>query len=74
MYSCSCLLERAWRFGMPLVLAFLPGGFQAIAILGFAAPLACTLAGPAVRLPALLLLLLRHPNARDVQTLDPFRP
>ena len=49
MYSFSCLLERAWRFGMPLVLAFLPGGFQAIAILGFAAPLACSLAGPSVR-------------------------
>ncbi|KAL4440206.1 hypothetical protein ABPG75_003207 [Micractinium tetrahymenae] len=48
MYFCACILERTWRFGLPLVLAFIPGGFQAIAILGFVAPLACTLAGPAM--------------------------
>lgn len=47
-YFCACFVERTWRFGLPLVLAFIPGGFQAIAILGFVAPLACTLAGPAV--------------------------
>jgi hypothetical protein len=41
-------VERTWRFGLPLVLAFVEGGFQAIAILGFVAPLACSLAGPAV--------------------------
>lgn len=49
MYFCACFVERTWRFGLPLVLAFIPGGFQAIAILGFVAPLACSLAGPAVR-------------------------
>lgn len=48
MYFCACFVERTWRFGLPLVLAFIPGGFQAIACLGFVAPLACTLAGPAV--------------------------
>ena len=48
MYFCACFVERTWRFGLPLVLAFIPGSFQAIAILGFVAPLACSLAGPAV--------------------------
>lgn len=48
MYMAACLVERTWRFGLPLVLAFVEGGFQAIAILGFVAPLACALAGPAV--------------------------
>lgn len=48
-YFCACFVERTWRFGLPLVLAFMPGGFQAIAILGFVAPLACSLLGPAVR-------------------------
>ena len=48
MYFCACFVERTWRFGLPLVLAFVEGGFQAIAILGFVAPLACSLAGPAV--------------------------
>lgn len=49
MYFCACFVERTWRFGLPLVLAFVEGGFQAIAILGFVAPLACSLLGPAVR-------------------------
>jgi hypothetical protein len=44
---CACLVERTWRFGLPLVLAYLDGGYQAIAVLGFSAPLACTVLGPA---------------------------
>ncbi|PRW39229.1 solute carrier family 40 member chloroplastic [Chlorella sorokiniana] len=48
LYAFACFVERTWRFGLPLVLAFVEGGFQAIAILGFVAPLACSLAGPAV--------------------------
>ena len=48
MYLCACFVERTWRFGLPLVLAFVEGGFQAIAVLGFASPLACSLLGPAV--------------------------
>jgi hypothetical protein len=51
-YFCACFIERTWRFGLPLCLAFIPGGFQAIATLGFAAPLACSLAGPAVSVRA----------------------
>lgn len=25
MYACSCLVERSWRFGLPLVLASIKG-------------------------------------------------
>ena len=48
MYLCACLVERTWRFALPLVLAFVDGGYQAIAVLGFVSPLACSLLGPAV--------------------------
>lgn len=48
MYFCACLVERTWRFALPLVLAFVDGGYHAIAVLGFVSPLACSLLGPAV--------------------------
>ena len=71
MYAFTCLVERAWRFGLPLVLVDIPGqhrcecrlgswwsscstcswpcagGFQTVALVGFIAPLAVTLLGPA---------------------------
>lgn len=47
MYLCACLVERTWRFALPLCLAFVEGGYQAIAVLGFVSPLACSLLGPA---------------------------
>ena len=28
LYACACFVERTWRFGLPLVLAFVEGGFQ----------------------------------------------
>jgi len=48
LYLCACLVERTWRFALPLVLANVEGGFQAIAMLGFVSNLACSLIGPAV--------------------------
>ena len=48
MYCLACIVERTWRFGLPLVLATIPGGWQAIALLGFASPLASSLLVPAV--------------------------
>ena len=27
LYACACFVERTWRFGLPLVLAFVEGGF-----------------------------------------------
>ncbi len=47
LYLASCLTERTWRFGLPLVLAYMPGGLRAIALVGFVAPLAVAVAGPA---------------------------
>lgn len=47
LYMFACLVERTWRFALPLVLAYIPGGYQAIAVLGFSSPLACSLLGPA---------------------------
>ena len=47
MYLCACLVERTWRFALPLCLAYVEGGYQAIAVLGFVSPLACSLIGPA---------------------------
>ena len=47
MYLCACLVERTWRFALPLCLAFVDGGYQAIAVLGFVSPLACSILGPA---------------------------
>ena len=47
MYLCACLVERTWRFALPLCLALVEGGYQAIAVLGFVSPLACSLLGPA---------------------------
>ena len=71
MYAFTCLVERAWRFGLPLVLVDIPGkllrpcclwvnwssffssyvaaagGFQTVALVGFIAPLAVTVLGPA---------------------------
>ncbi len=28
LYAFACFVERTWRFGLPLVLAFVEGGFQ----------------------------------------------
>ena len=47
MYLCACLVERTWRFALPLCLAYVEGGYQAIAVLGFVSPLGCSLLGPA---------------------------
>lgn len=46
LYSFACFVERTWRFALPLVLAFMEGGYQAIAVVGFVAPLACSVFGP----------------------------
>jgi len=46
MYFCACLVERTWRFALPLCLAYVEGGYQAIAVLGFVSPLGCSLFGP----------------------------
>jgi len=48
MYLCACLVERTWRFALPLCLAYVEGGYQAIAVLGFVSPLGCSLLGPAI--------------------------
>jgi iron-regulated transporter 1 len=48
LYSFACFVERSFRFGLPLILAFVEGGYQAIALLGFIAPLACSLFGPSL--------------------------
>ena len=45
MYACSCLVERSWRFGLPLVLASVKGGFQTVAITGFFSPVAVAIFG-----------------------------
>ncbi|KAK9816301.1 hypothetical protein WJX74_003283 [Apatococcus lobatus] len=48
MYGISCLIERAWKFAVPLLLSSLAGGFRLVAALGFVAPLAVALVGPLV--------------------------
>eukprot|EP00884_Botryococcus_braunii_P013074 jgi/Botrbrau1/21768/Bobra.43_1s0158.1 len=48
MYLYSCFTERSYRFGLPLILANVPGGFQTVAIVGFVSPLSTVLFGPLV--------------------------
>ncbi|CAG9466317.1 unnamed protein product [Pedinophyceae sp. YPF-701] len=43
-----CGVERTWRFGLPLILAQLPGGFASVATLGFVAQLSMFLLGPLI--------------------------
>lgn len=46
VYMAACLVERTWRFAVPLVLSYIEGGYRAIAVLGFVSPLFCSLLGP----------------------------
>jgi len=48
IYVLNCVLERAWRFAQPLILARAEGGFGAIALLGLLAQLSLFAAGPAI--------------------------
>jgi hypothetical protein len=48
VYMAACIVERTWRFALPLVLAYVEGGYRAIAVLGFVSPLFCSLLGPAL--------------------------
>lgn len=49
LYFMACLMERTWRFALPVVLSNIAGGgYQAVAILCFMSPLACFLFAPVV--------------------------
>lgn len=48
VYIAACLVERTWRFALPLVLSYINGGYRAIAVLGFVSPLFVSLLGPIV--------------------------
>jgi len=47
LYFVACLMERTWRFCLPVVLAKTgPAGYKAVAVLCFASPLAVLLFAP----------------------------
>ena len=46
LYFTACLMERTWRFALPLILANLE--YRAVAVLCFVSPLACFVFAPAI--------------------------
>lgn len=49
LYFTACLMERTWRFALPVILSNIAGGgYQAVAVLCFVSPLACFIFAPGV--------------------------
>jgi hypothetical protein len=49
LYFTACLMERTWRFALPVILSNIAGGgYQAVAVLCFVSPLACFVFAPGV--------------------------
>ena len=48
LYFTACLMERTWRFALPVILSNVAGGYQAVAVLCFVSPVACFIFAPAI--------------------------
>lgn len=49
LYFAACLMERTWRFALPVILSNIPGdGYRAVAMLCFISPFACLIFAPAI--------------------------